>query len=252
MSELQVVPGCEAWSAEGGPHGVLCVHGFTGNPHSMRPVAEACAAAGFAVELPRLPGHGTTVDDLLSRRFDDWLDEAEAAYQRLAAKVDRVVVAGLSMGGTVTITLAANHPELAGFIAINPIVAGSPELREIIEQLYEAGTAVIPAVGNDIADPDVSEYGSYESAPLAPLVSLFSACDALVPRLPSITVPALVLTSRQDHVVPTDSSVTLVENLGGPVEHVWLERSYHVATLDYDRDEILRRAVDFAKKVTAI
>ena len=104
-----ILPGAEAWSTDGagpGSPGALCIHGFTGNPSSMRPVAEAFAAAGFAVELPRLPGHGTTVEDMLTTSWEDWSAEAEAAYQRLAARASKVVVAGLSMGGTLTVWLA--------------------------------------------------------------------------------------------------------------------------------------------------
>src|SRR3546814_4504262 len=61
-----VLPGCEAWSSPGGgPHGALVLHGFTGTPVSMRPLADGLADAGFAVEMPRLPGHGTHVDDMV-------------------------------------------------------------------------------------------------------------------------------------------------------------------------------------------
>ena len=63
------------------------LHGFTGNPSSMRGVAEALAAAGFAVELPLLPGHGTTVEDMLTTGFSDWAGAAEAAYLDLAGRV---------------------------------------------------------------------------------------------------------------------------------------------------------------------
>ena len=85
--KTELMPGAEPWTA-GGPVGALCLHGFTGNPTSMRPVAEAFAAAGFAVELPRLPGHGTTVEDMITTGWADWTAEAEAAYQRLAARCD--------------------------------------------------------------------------------------------------------------------------------------------------------------------
>ena len=67
-----ILPGAEPWSAAGGSHGVLVLHGFTGNPQSMRPLAEACAAAGFTVELPLLPGHGTAVEDMVPTRWEDW------------------------------------------------------------------------------------------------------------------------------------------------------------------------------------
>ena len=97
-----VLPGAEPFSAAGGPHGALVVHGFTGCPQSMRGLAQAFAAAGFATELPLLPGHGTSVDDMLATRWADWSGAAEAAYENLAARCDRIVVAGLSMGGTIT------------------------------------------------------------------------------------------------------------------------------------------------------
>src|SRR5687767_14302407 len=72
MPDSPIIPGAEPWSAVGGPNGVLVVHGFTGNPQSMRPLAEAFAAAGFTVELPLLPGHGTVIEDMIPTRWADW------------------------------------------------------------------------------------------------------------------------------------------------------------------------------------
>src|SRR3954462_15681659 len=117
-----IIPGAEPESIDGGPHGALVLHGFTGNPNSMRGVAHALAAAGFAVELPLLPGHGTSVDDMLETRWDDWSGAAEAAFCELQARSRNVLVAGLSMGGTITSWLAARHPEIAGIVLVNPAV----------------------------------------------------------------------------------------------------------------------------------
>ncbi|MBW3611508.1 MAG: hypothetical protein KY438_08255 [Actinobacteria bacterium] len=89
-----VILGAEAWSAPGGPSGALVVHGFTGTPATVRPVAEALAGAGLAVEAPRLPGHGTHIHDMIPTRFADWWAAAEEAYLRLAARCQEVVVAG--------------------------------------------------------------------------------------------------------------------------------------------------------------
>src|SRR5580692_2929043 len=102
MSEHAILAGAEPFSSPGGPNGALVLHGFTGSPQSMRGLAEALAAAGFAVELPLLPGHGTSVEDMVTTGWADWSAAAEAAYEKLAANSDRVVVAGLSMGGTLT------------------------------------------------------------------------------------------------------------------------------------------------------
>ena len=84
-----IMPGADPWSAPGGPHGVLVLHGFTGNPQSMRPLAEALAKAGLTVDMPLLPGHGTAVEDMLPTRWEDWSSAADAAYRPWSSAVTR-------------------------------------------------------------------------------------------------------------------------------------------------------------------
>jgi carboxylesterase len=249
--EYPVLPGAEPYSAPGGPHGALVVHGFTGCPQSMRPLAEAFAAAGFATELPRLPGHGTAVDDMLTTGWDDWSAAAEAAYEELAGRVDKVVVAGLSMGGTITAWLATRHPEIAGIVVINgavhldDVAVGQ---RDQLAALAAAGTNTIPGPGGDIADPDAREL-AYPEAPVAGLVSLFDAIVALQPHLADIRCPVLIANSPDDHVVPAAASDHLAGAVTGPVTRLRLERSFHVATLDRDKELLAGEAVEFARRV---
>lgn len=245
-----ILAGAEPWSSpEGGPHGVLVLHGFTGNPHSMRPLAEAFAAAGFAVEMPLLPGHGTAVEDMIPTTFADWSAAAEEALERLAGRADRLVVAGLSMGGTLTAWLAGRHPELAGVIFINALVDEPDGAREFVQALLDGGDSVMDGIGSDIADPDSTEL-AYAETPLAPLASLFGVAAEVHAGLRTVTLPVLILTSAQDHVVAPTNSDTIASLVAGPVERVTLERSFHVATLDYDAELIQQRAVDFARRVT--
>jgi carboxylesterase len=247
----EILPGAEPFSAAGGPHGALVLHGFTGCPQSMRGLAQAFADAGFAVELPRLPGHGTSLEDMLTTGWEDWSGTAEASYQDLAGRCDKVVVAGLSMGGMLTVWLASRHPEIAGIVAINAVVdPPAPSFIEMMRGILESGTAIMPAVGDDIADPDSTEL-AYDGMPIAPLLTMVDAEQELFENLGNIACPVLIMTSPQDHVVPPGSSDVLAERVSGPVERVTLARSYHVATLDYDKDEIEARAVDFAVKVTS-
>jgi carboxylesterase len=245
-----IIAGCEPWSAPGGPHGVLVLHGFTGNPQSMRGLAAAFAAAGFAVDLPLLPGHGTSVDDMLTTDWSDWSAAAEDAYEALAARVDEVVVAGLSMGGSLSAWLASRHPEVAGIVCINPALSVPSEIVTALTDMVAGGVDRIPAIGGDVADPDGREK-AYDATPLAPLLSLAAAAEAFRGDLPKVECPVLVMTSPQDHVVEPNNSDLLAEGVSGPVERVTLERSYHVATLDYDKDLIDERAVAFAHRVTA-
>lgn len=253
IDKAPVIAGAESWSHVGAKRvGALCIHGFTGNPSSMRGVAEAFAAAGYDVELPRLPGHGTDVSDMIPCRWNDWTDEVAAAYARLAARVDKVVVAGLSMGGSLTLWTALNQPTVAGIVCINP--ASQPQADEMIEMvkgMLVEGTQVFPGIGSDIADPDVKE-SSYSETPLAPLVSMVEeGIKPMLPKYGSCKIPMLLITSKNDHVVDPATSDQLAAQWGGPVERILLDRSFHVATQDFDKEAINEAAVAFAAKVTA-
>jgi carboxylesterase len=225
---------------------VLVLHGFTGNPQSMRPLAEACAAAGFTVELPLLPGHGTALEDLLTTRWEDWSAAAEAEFRALADQCAKVVVTGLSMGGTLTCWLAEHHPEIAGIAVVNPLIQAPDEAsRQGISAMVEAGTEVFDGIGSDIKKEGVVE-AAYAGTPLAPVLSLFGGADAVRAGLGDIHCPTLLLSSREDHVVEPVSGDVLAASVGGPIERVHLENSYHVATLDYDAPLIEKSVVDFA------
>ena len=243
-------PSAEPFSAPGGPHGALVLHGFTGNPSSVRGLAEALAAAGFTIELPLLPGHGTSVEDMLTTNFTDWAATAEAAYVDLSGRTASLVVVGLSMGATLAAWVAARNPRTAGLVAINGMFEPpAPAFFDLLRTSLAQGCDRLPAIGSDIALPGVSE-GAYDAAPIEPLISLMEATRELHGRLGDIRCPVLILTSREDHVVPPSSSDVLAAAVGGPVERVLLERSYHVATLDFDRDVVEKRTVEFALRAT--
>lgn len=248
-----VLPGAEPMTHQGtNGCGALVLHGFTGNPHSMRGLAQAFAAAGFTVEMPLLPGHGTHVEDMIPTRWSDWSAAAEAAYGRVAAQSAKVVVAGLSMGGTLTAWLAARHPEIAGIVTVNgALMPMASELRDGLQALVDAGESVLPAIGSDIAMEGVVE-SAYEETPLQPLLSLFDAGVELGPLVETIACPALVMQAPQDHVVAPESADWFASRVRGPVERVSLDRSFHVATLDHDRELIEQQAVAFARRVCGL
>jgi len=245
------MPGAEPFTHDGGPSGVLVLHGFTGNPQSMRPLAEAMAAEGHSVELPLLPGHGTAIEDMVATRWPDYAEAAEAAYQRLAGRCSAVAVVALSMGGTLACWLAEAHPEIRGLVLVNPFVDPPAEsFRDVLRGLLESGTEIAPGVGSDIAKEGSVEL-AYAGSPVAAALSLFEGIDGVAAHLDRIRCPVLVLSSRQDHVVPSSSGDVLVAGVSGPVERVWLEDSYHVATLDHDAALIEERGVAFVRGVLA-
>jgi carboxylesterase len=243
-----ILPGAEPYSATGDARGALVLHGFTGNPQSMRGLALALSDAGFTVEMPLLPGHGTEVADMVPTRWEDWSGAAEAAYLGLAARCDGVVVAGLSMGGSLSVWLAERHPEIAGIALVNPLVSSPADLVPLVNEMVDGGMETMPGIGSDIA-LEGSVESAYAEVPLRAAQSLFAAAAEIEHGLESVTCPVLLFTSTQDHVVPPSNSDLLAARVKGPVERIILERSFHVATLDHDKDEIEARTVEFAAGV---
>ncbi len=246
-----IIPGAEPASVPGDGRGALVLHGFTGNPQSLRGLAVALADAGFSVEMPLLPGHGTAVEDMLATRWKDWCEAALQAYRDLAARTDSVAVVGLSMGGSLSVWLAEHHPEIVALSLVNPLlVPPGSDTIDFIQSMIDAGDEVAPGIGSDIALEGAVE-SAYPGLPLRAALSLFEGVAEVEALLGSVSCPVLVFTSTQDHVVDPVSSTALVERAKGPVEQVVLQRSFHVATLDHDKDEIEDRTVEFLAGVFA-
>lgn len=223
----------------------VVVHGLTGTTRSVQGVAGALARAGFVVAVPLLPGHGTTPDDLESTGWAEWLAAVEAAYGQARRGGGPVVLFGLSMGASLACRVAADA-DPAALVVVNPAIDPPAEAaRRTMREILAQGLTRYAGIGGDIADESAVE-DAYDALPLASLLSLAEGLDDLLPRLGAIRCPVLVFTSRQDHVVHPVSSDLLAERVSGPVERLWLERSFHVATLDHDRGEIENRTVAFA------
>lgn len=245
-----ILPGCEPFSSPGNAKGVLVLHGFTGNPYSMRPLAQRCADAGYSVELPRLPGHGTSMEDLVPRRWGDFVEVALASYDELAGRCDRVAVVGLSVGGGLTALIAEQRPTVAGCVFINPMLKGpGAEIEQGLRDLIDSGLEVLETGGaSDIKKEDTSE-AKYDGWPLRALQSVIDGVEVVGANLSKITAPSLLLSSREDHTVAPENGDEIVSKSSGPVERVWLEESYHVATLDNDQALVERATLEFLAKV---
>lgn len=221
---------------------ILAIHGFTGSPWSMRPLAEFFAQRGFAVEMPRLPGHGSKWQDMLQVSKDDWLAEVDAAYWRLRSAGHPVVVIGLSMGGMLAIRQSARRPVL-GTVLINPFVK-DPTVKLRLAKFFSYFIETTAGITSDIALPDVDE-GGYKRVPMLAAHQLYLLGKETRPMLPSLQAPVLYFRSRTDHVVSDSSHHLFLKRVSCPLDFVQLNRSFHVATLDYDADIIVKESLDF-------
>ena len=245
MSGVRVVPGAEAFRTEGGPMGFLLLHGFTGNPSSLRSFGDLLASRGASVSCPRLPGHGTTWQDLAETRWEDWEGEAERGLDYLTERCADVFAVGLSMGGAMAIHLGVKHWErVAGVVAINPYVF-NPQL--LASGLVRYFVKSVKGIGNDIKKPGGDEL-PYERVPLAGAYQLGRFIRLVAKELPSMRLPFLLFNSPEDHVVPKGTAEKIWNRIGTTdKERVVLRDSYHVATLDHDAEAIFAKTLDWAR-----
>lgn len=227
--------------------GVLVVHGFTGTPFEMRLLGESLHQAGHTVYGPRLAGHAENLPALGGTTYQDWVRSVDEAYTLLASRVDRVCVCGLSLGGLLTLDLAARR-------------SGDPKLRAIevlsaplwLSRINEAAIAltrrigrvpkvVLPAWGgSDLADPAMRRRNHLAQGrgglPIPAVLSLRDFMDHVRGKLAAVQVPTLLVHSRNDHTAPFACMKVIADGLGTRnLEELPLTRSFHVITLDHDR-----------------
>jgi carboxylesterase len=251
-----VRPGAEPLSLDGQGElagvGILVLHGFTGSPVSVRPLAELLSKRGFAVEVPRLPGHGTTPRDLLPFRYSDFRAESKAALERLRRRTTTQIVVGLSMGGTLALDLGTTEA-LHGVVSINAQILDRGGVVVKLGPLIEKLVPLAPASAAGLKKNDIKKGGdedAYDMVAAAAGNSLVRALPEVRARLRSLTMPLLVVYSRDDHSVAPENSRALPSLVGS--QHVTvleLLESYHVATLDNDLPLLGERIASFAESV---
>jgi len=245
---MPVMPGAESFTHVGGRTGALLCHGFTGSPQSLRPWAEYLAEAGLSVWLPRLPGHGTTWQDMARTRWEDWYAEVDRAFDELRAHSDEIFVMGLSMGGCLALRLAERRgPSVSGLVLVNPSLTGDTPLLKLAPALK----LVVPSlkgIASDIKKEGSSELG-YDRVPVKAVDSLRQLWRITQSQLAEVTAPVLVYHSTDDHVVGP-ASLRLLRGALPRLEVRECPDSYHVATLDNDAQAIFAGSLEFVRTHT--
>jgi carboxylesterase len=215
----------------------------------MRPWAEYLAAQGLTVSVPLLPGHGTRWEDMQLTGWQDWYAEVDRALRELLDRCARVFVFGLSMGGALTLRLAAKHGDaVSGIVLVNP-ANKLHDPRAFALPVAKHFIRSTPGIASDIAKPGASEIG-YDRVPTRAAQSLRDFLRLVDGDLPQVTQPVLLLHSPQDHVVPpVDSARILARISSTDVTETLLEHSYHVATLDHDAERIFEDSLAFVARL---
>ncbi|MFC3886221.1 alpha/beta hydrolase [Bacillus songklensis] len=239
-----VIQGAESFYFEGNEVGILISHGFMGTPQSVRFLGESLAKHGYTVYGPRLKGHGTHCRDLEKATSAEWFQSLEEGYKRLKRKCSAIFVMGQSMGGTLTLHLANKYGDIRGIILINSALT-IPSLEYL---RGKSSPRWVPEGKPDIKAKGVFEI-TYSQAPLTAIHELQQLMEATPPLLPNIAIPVLGMKSSVDHVVPPENTVFIMKNIGSFKKNaVTLHNSYHVASMDNDKEQIVRHCHQFIQQ----
>ncbi len=246
------LPGAEPFWYEGNDVGCLLVHGFTGTPFEMHGLGKYLSNHfHYTVSGPALAGHAMHISEMLKTDWRDWYNSLDEAYLTLKSRCSRIFCVGLSLGGLLTLHLAA-HRRMTGIVAVSaPAYINHPYLW-ILEQMPLV-TRFVPTLKNspgedDTQDPAVHinrpEYGQTPTAQAASLV--LELLPHVRSHLCEIKTPALLLQGCQDRTIPNDSMSIIFSELGSTDKQMmWLEPSGHLVLEDYAKEQAFQQIGEF-------
>lgn len=238
-------PGAEPIVHAGSRRGVLVLHGFTGSPWEVRPVAEAMAAQGFTVAAPVLAGHATSVVALNESNWHDWLQTAERALGWLDERCDQVDIVGFSMGGLLASILASRRSSErpARLVLLAPAFAIYPYQRVAVTMLGRLGWPA--SLGkSDPRLPNGQKLPTYMAVPLRATLSFLQLQE--VARRVVVQQPALVFQGESDLTVPCQRNLALVRRvLGASTVVQVMPRAGHILARTQAGPELIRRTLDY-------
>ncbi len=236
-----------AFFLEGGPVGVLLIHGFTGSPPEMRLVGDYLHQRGLTVAGPLLPGHGTSVEDMNRSKWTEWTEHVEGALAALQDRCETVFVGGLSMGSVLTLYLAAHHPELPGAILYAPAVWPADRLLYLTPVLKYVIPVKPKSGDSDLTDPEAERrLWSYEKNPAFAAHEFLKLLRHVRQRLPRVTCPMLIIHSTLDQAIHPDSARRTYERIGSPDKKLLaLHNSGHCITVDSEWETVARKTYAF-------
>ena len=254
-SERLTMPGADAFEFPGGTEiGVVLIHGFTGSPAEMRPVGEALAVAGIGSVGVRLRGHGTHPDEMLGCTYQDWIEDVENALGVLLGRCERVVLIGLSTGGTLAINVAARRaedPRVVGVVSIcAPLVLDDWRLGlvRLVSKFVRWQSWGAPDIKNREAWDRHVGYRRFRLGTLPQLLALMRETTA---RLEQVRQPVLVVQASEDHVVPPRNAQLIHDGVSSRQRRILLlDNCYHVVTVDHSAAQLNAEIVEFVQQLT--
>lgn len=229
--------------------GCLLIHGFTGSPNEVLELGKFLAENEITVSIPTLPGHATHSGDMYNYEWRDWFDCVKQHYFELKEKCDKVFVAGLSMGGSLALHLAAHQPVEAVIALATPVKFPKWQVTSV-KAIQRFKNFRYKKNGEDVHDiSSRPKLGSYRRYPYYAVNQLFKLVEHVRNDLPEVEQPILIMHAHKDHAIPFSNSELLAQWVGSKEKHkIDLHDSYHIITVDSEKEVVMQEVLSFIKK----
>jgi carboxylesterase len=245
---MKILPGCEPIFKKNGSKGCLLLHGFTSCPFELSLLGDQLQEEGYTVSIPLLPGHGTSPKDLKRYSWKEWYESAKQALFELRKSCHTVYVVGLSMGGSLALHLSA-HYQVDGIVALAPGLFLKNKLSILSHILYPFYPYSKKWFGPDIK-ADVKTI-TYDKIPVKSLSELLKMFKHLRDDLMDINIPILIIYAKKDHVIDGKSAKEIYRKVSSNNKRILsLKNSYHIITLDIEKEQAFRETIKFLKTLT--
>jgi carboxylesterase len=234
--------------------GCLVTHGFTGAPKEVRWLGEYLNRQGYTVCGMRLTGHATRPADMVRSRWQDWLLSVEDGYDLLRSCTDQVCLLGLSMGGVLSLTAAAQLSVLGVVAMSTPCSLPGLWMPLWTARLFSQFRPYLPkgkVPGSGWFDPAAyAQHVAYPMNPVRSAVELKLLIEQMHAALPKVTAPVLLIHSHDDDYVVKDSMEQIYQALGSSDKQMlWVAGGGHVITEEPTRETVFQAAAEFIKRI---
>lgn len=237
----------EPFFLEGGPVGILLIHGLTATTAEVRLAADRLNELGYTVSAPLLPGHGTRPEEMYGVAWQDWAWEVEKTYHHLATLCDDVFVGGESTGSVLALDLARKYPEIKGVLCFAPAIKLALPLSNLVA-LYAAAPLVNAIPKSTMGTNEF--WQGYRVYPLRGITELVALGRFIRSRLIDIQQPVLIFQGRHDKTISEDSGEIILNGVASQVKELhWMEESAHVVLLEQELPKIIDITTVFIKRV---
>jgi len=232
---------------------VLLLHGWTATPYELRRLAVYLNEAGYTVYGPMLRGHGTKPEDLENVKYQDWIDDAKVAYQKLKRGHEKVFVGGTSLGGSIALCLAKEFDDMAGLIlmatpykirmekTVSVVVWIMSFFKKYKKKIYP------PTFGSR---KTITRIISYQTYPIKNVLEVYRVVKCSRKDLFSIKQPCLIMQSSSDHIVAKNSLRTIYNQIGSKIKKKkCIARSYHTFISDIKNEHVFKDILGFIESI---